>query len=290
MIAMQSFSKLSIGIFLVMIVCQASGQFKTVNVEPGFKADKNNLINPDFKFQPKEQQSDDLPEFKIRTLDFNLALSGFRTGLKPGIINELGLPLYIEGKLLPEFQRRTTLEGKAMDYLTAAAPLMKVKDPEQTFIVTATDTDPLGMQHVRLQQVYQHIPVYGAEVILHTDGTDFDFLNGKYYPSFNLESTVPVIDLDNSRKVLRDDLGTITAYDSDILLLMGTETIKSELVIYFKENTPHLAWHHTAYKNLAERWEYFTDALTGNIIEKYISICKFHNHQSGSIHILQPGR
>lgn len=278
---MRSFLKLCTGFILMMYFGQASGQFKTVNVEPGFSADKSNLIHPDFKFQAKSERTTDLPEFVIRPMDFDLVLSEYRTGLKPGIINERGVPAYIEGKLLPLLQRRTTTEGKAMDYLTAAAPLMKVNDPEQNFMITRIETDAIGMQHVRLQQIHQQIPVYGAEVILHSDGSDFDFLNGKYYPSFHLASVEPLIDELSSEELVRNDLGTITTYENNVLQLMGAPSMRSELVIYFKENTPHLVWHHTAYKNLAERWEYFSDAISGEIIEKYLSICKFHNHQPG---------
>ncbi|MBK9256544.1 MAG: M4 family metallopeptidase [Saprospiraceae bacterium] len=270
-------------VFLLFIFCglTSNAQFKNVAFKNDEKPDLQNLINPDFKKADRTSELNNYESSVYNTVDFNLSTSEFRTGLRPGVLNELAVPAYIEGKLLPTLQRRTTLEGRAMDYLSAAAPLMKIQSPDDEFLISNIVNDDLGITHIKMQQVYKNIPVFGAETILHGEGGEIDFLNGRYYPTPYLDNVTPTLDEVATREIVISDLGSLMEYEEDIFGMLEIERIKSELVIFIKEGHPYLCRHYTVFKNIIDKWAYFTDTHTGDIIEKYINICKLHPHNNG---------
>ena len=56
---------------------------------------------------------------------------------------------------------------------------------------TAT-TDSLRMTHVRLNQFYQGIPVFGAQVVVHMNDQGITGVNGDYVPRISVEK-VPLL-------------------------------------------------------------------------------------------------
>ncbi len=53
-------------------------------------------------------------------------------------------------------------------------------------------TDALGMTHVRFNQFYQGIPVFGAQVVVHMNGEGITAVNGDYVPGISL-GTIPYV-------------------------------------------------------------------------------------------------
>ena len=49
---------------------------------------------------------------------------------------------------------------------------MKIKDPSSEFKLIKTSQDDLGMTHIRIQQTYHGLPVYGGEMIIHGPGNN----------------------------------------------------------------------------------------------------------------------
>ncbi len=78
--------------------------------------------------------------------------------------------------------------------------------------------------------------------------------------------------------MVKQDAGVKPEYNQQINKLFASLKDTTSLVIYPFKNTFYLAYHATIYKNLVERWEYFIDAQTGEMLNKYPSICKLHNH------------
>lgn len=58
--------------------------------------------------------------------------------------------------------------------------------------IAKTDTDSIGMTHVRMNQFYQGLPVFGAQVVVHMNGEGITAVNGKYVPQVSL-STIPAL-------------------------------------------------------------------------------------------------
>jgi len=267
---------------MLLIPILAFGQLKTIELleNIGTNYDQILLENKPTKSMPT---TNEFQPFNVKNIDFP-DLIVINNGLKSGPLNEYNLPLFIEGKLINN-QKGLTIEQQALAYLDAASPLMKMKNVQESFKLISMVKDDLGLNHVKFKQMFKGVQVYGAEIIIHGDEAGFDFLNGVYFADVFLENVVPNITKDKADIIVQSDLGELTEYDFEIDNLLPHERVKSSLVIYKEEQIGYkLVYKHTIYKNLAERWEYFTDAQNGQIIEKFPSLCKFHhfgkNHNS----------
>ncbi len=193
-----------------------------------------------------------------------------------------GLPNWISGKLENAASQRTaTLEVRAINYLEAVKAPMRIENPTEEFFVQRVQTDDLGQTHVRMQQQYQGIAVYGSEVIAHEKDGDIYLVNGRHYPTPSLQNISPTIDLQNATSTAKSDVGTFIKLNDEQKKYVAGEQMQSELVIYHLDNNPKnpkLAYHLTVIPNLAERWEYFIDAHSGEVLSKHSSICKIHAH------------
>ncbi len=119
------------------------------------------------------------------------------------------------------------------------------------------------------------IPVYGGEIYLHKHNGSIDLFNGNCFPTPELNSVVPVIAQSYASERAINDIKLHTSFrellpaEKNFLKYSGPE---SELVVYHKDDmlkSAKLTWHLTVRPNLVERWEYFIDATTGEIIHFY---------------------
>ncbi len=166
-------------------------------------------------------------------------------------------------------------ENACLAYLEALGPLLRMANPRQEFVVKHQSTDELGMMHVKMQQVYQGLPVYGAEVILHATSGQIDLLTGLPYPTPGLTDLSPALASSQAAGIALNnlrDLTSVHALDPSQQALLKYNGPLTELVIYPKDRDPKqlfLAWHVTLRPNFLERWEYFIDARTGSILHRY---------------------
>ena len=193
-----------------------------------------------------------------------------------------GLPVWIYGKLAnaPQ-QRNTSIESRTINYLDAIKEPLQIENPAEEFFIQKINTDKLGHQHIRMQQQFQGVKIYNSEIIAHAKDNDIYLVNGRHYPTPQLENITPTIDLQNAKQVARNDVGTFKTLSFEEKKYVAGEQFESELVIFFPEKSttnPRLAYHLTVIPNMIERWEYLIDAENGNILNKYSSICKFHAH------------
>lgn len=202
------------------------------------------------------------------------------TGLKVNATSNDGLPLLITG-IHSDVEATASPEQQAVGYLEAAAELMQIANPQDEWQITKVTTDDLGMTHVRCQQVYEGVPVYGSEVIVHGTAQGMKTLNGRYKATPQNVKTAPTITGLQASSNVSADLGKKVVPTVDPFNLWDKQQDKVELVLYPLDKGLYLAYHYTTYKDIVSRWEYFVDAHTGNILHKYESICKFHNHDLG---------
>ena len=196
-----------------------------------------------------------------------------------------GLPIWIYGKLenAPQ-QRNGSIESRAINYLEAIKEPLQIESPAEEFFIQKINTDKLGQQHIRMQQQFQGIKIYNSEIIVHAKDNDIYLVNGRHYPTPQLENITPTIDLQNAKQVAQNDVGTFKTLSFEEKKYVAGEQFESELVIFFPEKNianPKLAYHLTVIPNMTERWEYLIDAENGNVLNKYSSICKFHLSATG---------
>lgn len=140
--------------------------------------------------------------------------------------------------------------------------------------LAAVKRDELGMTHVRFQQVYQGVPVFGAEVFVHfaADAQVVSALNGHYIPGLAVNVT-PTVDADAALALARslDPQAVVWA--------------KPELRIYAAAIDPavtgnHLVWLVRLYaEKTPARWLYVVDAHSGAVLTSYNELDTARNRQ-----------
>lgn len=264
--------KIIILVFSVMMTAGLQAQLNSLNDDKDQATTNSTILIPQTKKGLKNPTSKPTP-YSPKSLTFQ---KNYENGLHVTARRlDTNLPIFISGQ--PELQLRegNSPEASCFNFLENAKGLMGIENPSEEFSVIKIDEDELGYTHVKLQQEVEGIPIYGAEVIYHSN-SKMSFLNGSFHKTPKLDSYTPSIQQQKAEEITVDDVGGITKVATDKFKLFDTEYVKSELVIYRER----LAYHFSVYKNIIDRWEYFVDANTGEIIDKYPGMCKFHNHTS----------
>jgi len=199
--------------------------------------------------------------------------------------DENGMPSMIEGiptnvKKGSRSARMSALSSSAYNYLEAVKPFLRLSNPDAELDILKTETDEIQTTHLRLQQTYKGLPVYGGEMILHKkENEEVSLLNGHLYPTPQIENVKPSLSEDNVGKLAISDVSknsivkTMTATEMTILKY---EKPKTELIIYHqnqKADAEHLAYQVTVRPNFLERWVYVIDGNSGQILDKYNHTC-----------------
>lgn len=204
--------------------------------------------------------------------------------------SERGMPLFIKSK--PSEATAKDISGKSatrigQDYLSDVAHLLLIKDPTNEFLKVSQKKDALGKTHMKMQQTYKGIKLYGSEVILHLDKSNrVEAMNGRSRPTPALKSVVPKLSASQALKSVEQDLGASLSKtkSSNRSAILTTPDFEEELIIYQKNGTEVLTRHLTVFPNLMDRWEYFIDAETGKVIDKYYHTCTLHPSLKGTEH------
>ncbi len=192
---------------------------------------------------------------------------------------ENGLPIWFSGRVSDAAVTDASqpMEARAVAYLKALRP-EGIQRPEMEFVARSAHHDEQGHWHVRLEQVYQGVPVYGAEVIAHAQDGSFTSLNGRYYPTPLISSVVPVLDAEEAIQQARTHLGPHkTSWTDEERTLVGGQEARAELVIYHHErqlDAERLAWVVTLYADILHRKVYFVDAQDGSILHHFDHSCR----------------
>lgn len=192
-------------------------------------------------------------------------------------------PIFIKGKtpLHKASLQHTKAEAKtqaAFDFLSENQDLLQIKDAKTEFQFRTQTTDDLGQTHIRLDQYYQGIPVWASDVVVHLKDNGVSIFNGRYQPTPNLNSVEPKVQLDKAVQKVEKDLETFTKIQPlshKIQHLMEHSGQLHRLVVFPHPVTyeTNLAWHITYFPDMTQRWEYFVDAETGELLFKYNNTC-----------------
>ncbi len=135
-----------------------------------------------------------------------------------------------------------------------------LRNREQGFRATTHLQDPRGMRHVKYQQTFANLPVYGGEVCVHynTEGK-CTLINGIAHPIRGTVAIQASLDEATAFHRIRTHLG---------LTSDGGE-IRTERVIYPEDQQARLAYRVEWSPALDQRWEGFVDARTGEVLQVY---------------------
>lgn len=197
-----------------------------------------------------------------------------------------GLPIFIRGRAAEATavnRYKTDLENEVFGYLESIRPTLGLAAPMEEFEIASARTDALGHRHVRLRQVYEGLPIYGAEVVLHNRKAGFDLLNGRYYPTPEMKALQPALTEGLARETAWEHVRRYAEAQpispAQRQLLTGPVDAV-ELVIYHPGGDPaaeRLTWVVTVTPNVLSRWRYFIDAQDGSVLHHYNLVCSFHH-------------
>lgn len=190
-----------------------------------------------------------------------------------------GLPIYIEGEF-PSLQSRFSGESYAIQTLEQLKSILRIERPSAEFMSETSRRDALGQVHTRFKQIYQGVPVYGSEIIVHQVGSQTR-ITGRHFPTAQNLDPNPTLKAEWAQSIVKDDLishkkSSWNQPNSQLNHLVSFKHFEQKLVIYHPQNNPtksFLVWHLTVRPNVLERWEYFVDAHNGEILSYYNHTC-----------------
>ncbi len=165
-------------------------------------------------------------------------------------------PTFISGKIPATGQAP---EEIARNFLSGYGTLYGISDQSTELLLQDVTPDDLDVQHVRMVQAVNGVPVFGGQMNLHIKGATIIAVDGSFFPDVH-PSTTPQITEDAALAIVRDVLG-----DADATLRAND----SGLFVYVDEGQPHLTWKVNAFswRNLGN-WLVFVDAIDGKIVHK----------------------
>lgn len=178
---------------------------------------------------------------------------------------QLGTPRRLRGKLTAATPGEP--QAIAHSFLVENKALFNLSTPESDLRLKDTSTDARGNRHIRFQQMYRNLPVFGYEVVVHLDNTNsVKGFNGRTIGDFNLS--------ERSRITVAQARRTILGDSADNHELPGQEPV---LLVLVREGTPHLCWHMVVAgadagldgSEVSAEWAYFIDAHSGEIVWRY---------------------
>ena len=178
--------------------------------------------------------------------------------------------IFLEGTSVPKSLHKLSQKSKekiASQFLEDYGDYFGIEKPKEELRLLKKSKDKLGMTHLRYNQEYKGVPIFGAQMIVHVkEDLDSISANADLVPEISLD-TSPKISEEKSRK---EAVGKWEKqFDG-----RDPEVMKSELVIFSEEltkNDPkgknHLTWLVELFKNDPRSHEfYFVDARSGKIV------------------------
>jgi hypothetical protein len=150
-------------------------------------------------------------------------------------------------------------EGVARAFLEHYAALWRLDDPRAELRQHKIQVDKSGASHVRFAQVWQGLPIPGAEIVVHLDRERrVKVVGGSYFESPRNVGTTPALDAEAARAAAARETGTEPCRDCTV-----------ELVVFAdREVEPRLAWRVAPPKSRYQLDEVTVDAETGAILRR----------------------
>lgn len=271
---MKKFVLLAISILVVQF---AHAQFKNVTIHPSSKS-----RSPQSKLQPIKPVVPWSDGYSFFSKSFTplpalpKPVAG-ASNLLAYIDEKTGQPFAIKGQFISE---GLSEREKVINYLEKIQPVLKLTQPLEELQLTKVVQDELGFKHYRLKQVWKGIEIFGAEVLLHEKDGKFFLMNGRFYPTPNIENTSPVINEEEAIELAKLDIArseNVKVLSNIEKKLANYDGPEVQLVIYYVEGKPgneKLAWSVKLMPNIVSNYQYFIDAQTGEVLHKFNKICK----------------
>lgn len=178
--------------------------------------------------------------------------------------DESGAPKYLTGTI--NTPAALSKQEAVVTFFNENRDLYGIENPAEDLVVASEVTDELGMNHIKMGQVYQGVPVYGQEMVVHfsADGL-ITTVNGSYKNDLELSVEAEITEEEAVAKALAD------------LMVIGAAVSPAQpprLVIFSPGGeVPALVYEiHVGSINPMVQMLYFIDAHSGTVVAKYDEI------------------
>lgn len=195
-----------------------------------------------------------------------------------GPLGTMALPTGIAGSSSSQ-----ALAAGALGIIERYRPELGIIEPASELQLISSSRDELGSHHIRFQQIYRGIPIWGRDLYLHTDADNQAYLlNGSTVPTPAAISTVPTIASSTAFETVVADLSAKQRWaplPEEIYTMLDMEKPRTTLVIYPEsDRSLRLAYEVVLHPNLLERYTYIVDATSGTILNRIAMHCSMVNH------------
>ena len=114
------------------------------------------------------------------------------------VSRETGNYNFVSGGILAADKTSDTPQKRAVAFLATHGALVGINDAERAALnaggrpttgsdlqIARSNTDSIGLTHVRLNQSYQGLPVFGAQLVVHMNNRGITAVNGDYVPGIS---------------------------------------------------------------------------------------------------------
>ena len=165
---------------------------------------------------------------------------------------------------------------QVLQFIAEHAALFRLRDPAIELVHRGTHKDKGGRSHVRLEQRHLDVPVWGVAIFGHWSVNEGLYaINGRYLPSpDHITGVQPSITREAAIGRALEDLAqrrSINTLSSKMQELLKYQVPEADLYLWNArlEAPLRLTWHVEIRPNTHERWRFFLDAHTGEILERY---------------------
>lgn len=215
------------------------------------------------------------------------AKSLFQSLVQIDVNTNNGTPRSIRGVLAKNININDVVQIK--QFISNSKTLFRLNDMSDELVLKKVSTDNIGTTHAKLQQTYKGIPVWGSELILHSDASNTIVeINGRFTPDLKI-NIAPNISANNALNIALEDIGPAeyrwqNIEQENIIKTVFKNNSKTwrpipELAIApiggdYEKGDYQLVWKMTIAVDGEKigNYEYFVDAKNGKIINKYNSM------------------
>ena len=153
--------------------------------------------------KPRNEKSSPLKNFKTKTTFYKPLQDQPNIRMKRD--EKTGLPIWISGTEKDATNLRSASDQiRCMSYLEAIKEPLRINNPADEFVVKKMETDDLGQKHILMQQVYEGIKIYAGELKMHEKDGEIFLVNGRSFPTPQLETTSPTINTRNAEDFVKN--------------------------------------------------------------------------------------
>lgn len=212
-----------------------------------------------------------LPIGQQRAIRQMIAALGVNARLR--IDSDSGTVRYLEGDLIEladrsDAYRQARERGDAGAMAIALAQelstVLNLNNPTRELVVERILQDKQGMTHVRLNQVYRNIPIWGAQIAVHFNASrEPVMLTGVYSPTPALPEWVENVSRDQALALAREAIRAQSPSASDLVFPRVQRMIYWDL-----HRQPVECWNVELAPDFNQAWEIFV-AADGSIVHRY---------------------